>query len=505
MAAAGAYPVRVDASLDSPLSRWLWLVKWVLVIPHYLVLAFLWLAFAVLSVVAFFAILFTGRYPRGIFEFNVGVLRWTWRVQYYAIGAFGTDRYPPFTLADDPGYPAHLGIDYPRHLSRGLVLVKWWLLALPQYIIIGLFTGSGAWFAWHYGSSNANWAGTGLIGILALIAAVILLFTGEYPRQIFDFVAGLNRWVLRVAAYAGLMTDSYPPFRLDMGGQDPGSTLTVPPPSAPPPLSAAPGRDLAESYPKPDLPGAPGPDGPGPSGQGPAAAGPSGWTAGRVISVVAGAVLVACSLGLLGGGAGAVWATTAHRHAGYVDLGTRSYRTTGYALASRQIQLDTATGGWDVARSLFGTVRLRITATPAGTAVFTGIAPAGAAGRYLSGVAYATITGSHGGHPSYLGHAGGAPAVLPAQAGIWTVTAAGAGTQTLTWPVTSGRWTVIAMNADGSAPVSIRINVAATLPALPWVATGLLIAGAIFLAAGALLIALPARAASRPRAAPVSG
>src|SRR5215831_4290211 len=105
---------------------------------------------------------------------------------------------------------------------------------------------------------------------------------------------------------------------------------------------------------------------PEPQGSGPTAAGRSGWTTGRIISVVTGAVLMVCSLGLLGGGAAATWATTADRHGGYVDLGTQSYHTTGHALASGQVELSTAAGRWDAARSLFGTVRLRVTATPGG-------------------------------------------------------------------------------------------------------------------------------------------
>ncbi|MGA8247147.1 MAG: DUF4389 domain-containing protein [Nocardioides sp.] len=215
-----AYPVRVDATLDGHLSRWLWLVKWMLAIPHFVVLVFLWLAFVVMSLFAFVAILFTGRYPRTIFDFNVGVLRWTWRVTYYACGGLGTDRYPPFSLEDKPDYPAHLEIDYPEHLSRGLVLVKWWLLAIPHYLVVGLFVGGGWAVADRSGGSGV---GGGLIGVLVLVAAVVLLFTGRYPRGVFDLVLGLNRWVLRVWAYVGLMTDEYPPFRLDLGGTDPGT------------------------------------------------------------------------------------------------------------------------------------------------------------------------------------------------------------------------------------------------------------------------------------------
>jgi hypothetical protein len=228
-----ASPLRLRGTLDPGLSRWLWLVKWLLAIPHYIVLFFLWLAFFVLTVVAFFAILVTGRYPRGIFEFNVGVLRWTWRVAFYSYGALGSDRYPPFTLDDAPDYPATLELAYEERLSRGLVLVKWWLLAIPHYLIVAIFTG-GAWSAWGEGDGFLYATGGGLIGLLVLFAGLALLFTTRYPRPLYDFVLGLNRWVFRVLAYAGLMTDSYPPFRLDSGSTEPPATGTAPAAAATP-------------------------------------------------------------------------------------------------------------------------------------------------------------------------------------------------------------------------------------------------------------------------------
>ena len=247
------YPVRVDASTDPSTSRALWLVKWLLLIPHLVVLFFLWIAFFVVSVIAFFAILFTARYPRSLFDFNVGVLRWTWRVHYYGYWALGTDRYPPFTLADVPDDPAHLDVAHPERLSRGLVLVKSWLLAIPHLLIVSLFVGGGLWIGDQATADNgwsSPWAiGVDLVSLLLCFAAIALLFTGRYPRPLYDFILGMDRWAVRVAAYVALMTDRYPPFRLDPGGADPGSVPVEPvgpppvgTPAAPPPAPAAPAR-----------------------------------------------------------------------------------------------------------------------------------------------------------------------------------------------------------------------------------------------------------------------
>jgi hypothetical protein len=210
----------VRARLDDP-GRWLWLVKWLLLIPHYIILAFLGLAFVVMTLVAYVSILVTGQYPRPIFEFNVGVLRWGWRVGYYGYEALGTDRYPPFTLAEVPDYPAGLHIDYRPRPRRWLPLVAW-LLAVPHLLILSALDSSGTWQLYRNGSGQA-WAvwTFGLLGALVLIVALALLFTGRYPRGLYDLLVGIARWSLRVVAYIALLTDVYPPFRLDQGEREP--------------------------------------------------------------------------------------------------------------------------------------------------------------------------------------------------------------------------------------------------------------------------------------------
>lgn len=217
------HPLRLEARLDAPLSRWMWLVKWLLALPHVVVLVFLWIGFAFATLAAFVARLFTGRYPRGLFGYTTGVLRWSWRVQAYAFGPLSTDRYPPFTLDDVPDYPARLQIDYPEGTGRrGLPLIGWWLIGIPQYVIAGLLAGG-----WGVEVS--------VVGVLVLVAVVLLLVKGAYPPALFDLVIGFNRWALRTTMYAAFMTDVYPPFRLDTGGLEPAGDgpAPIPPGMAP--------------------------------------------------------------------------------------------------------------------------------------------------------------------------------------------------------------------------------------------------------------------------------
>lgn len=245
------YPSRLSGYLDPNLSRGLWLVKWFLAIPHFIVLFFLGFAFVVTTIVSGFAILFTGRYPRSLFNFNVGVIRWNWRVAFYSYSAIGTDQYPPFTLART-SYPADFDVDYPEKLSHGLVLVKSWLLAIPHLLIISVLTGTTrSWGVREGFGPDGQWiqqsAGISLIGLLVLIAGVILLFTGQYRHGVFDFLMGLNRWIYRVITYVALMRDEYPPFHLDMGPTDPGDRQPLPP-AGPPAGPAAAGPVQAPDF-----------------------------------------------------------------------------------------------------------------------------------------------------------------------------------------------------------------------------------------------------------------
>lgn len=185
-----SYPVRYDVEYPESLSRWLIFVKWLLVIPHLIIIYFLNIAYQVVSVIAFFAILITTKYPEGLFTFAVGIRRWL--ANAYAYTFLLRDEYPPFSL--DPGqYPLVLDVEYPERLNRWMPLVKW-LLAIPHYIVLAF------------------------LGVAALIVVIIawfaILITGAFPRGMFDFVVGVFRWSERVNAYVLFMRDEYPPFSL---------------------------------------------------------------------------------------------------------------------------------------------------------------------------------------------------------------------------------------------------------------------------------------------------
>jgi hypothetical protein len=190
--AAADYPVRFDVEYPEQLSRWKIFVKWILAIPHFIIVYLLQIVAGVLVLVAFFAILFTKKWPRGLFDFMLQIERWTMNTVVYAL-TLQRDEYPPFS-GESGEYPVQLEVDYDENLSRWLIFVKW-LLILPHLIVLTVL----AIVAY----------------IVAFIAFFAILFTGRYPRGMFDFVTGVLRWAIRVQAYGHwLMTDRYPPFSL---------------------------------------------------------------------------------------------------------------------------------------------------------------------------------------------------------------------------------------------------------------------------------------------------
>ena len=186
---APAYPATVDVAYPPELNRWLPLVKWLLAIPHFIALWFVGIGAFFVLVYAFFAVLFTGRFPRGAFDYVEGTFRWAFRVAVYF--HLMTDAYPPFTLADDPDYPVRLNIAYPEHIDNWRPLVQW-LLAIPYLIVAGVL----------------YW----ITGLMSFIAFFTILFTKKIPRDMFDLMVPGLRWNLRGNAYACFTTDRYPPW-----------------------------------------------------------------------------------------------------------------------------------------------------------------------------------------------------------------------------------------------------------------------------------------------------
>jgi hypothetical protein len=367
-----------------------------------------------------------------------------------------------------PDYPARLDVVYPEHLSRGLVLVKWWLLALPHYLVVGLLVGGGTWVA----GRDDPWFGTasgGLIGLLVLVAAVVLTVTGRYPVALYDLLLGLNRWVYRVVAYAALMTDVYPPFRLDLGGQDPGRPAPLGPP--PPPAGRRQGTPARQT---------------------------ASWTGGRVALLVVGAVLALSSFGLLGAGGAALWADQTQRDAdGYVTTGTRTLSTPTAALVTEPVEVTLDRPGdafW--ARRALGTVRAEVRPAP-GREVFVGLARSADVDRYLRGVAVDRVVDVTADDVVYDRQSGATTPGRPADQDFWVASASGSGPLDLDWRVRGGRWVVVVMDAAGSPGVAADVRVGATVPRLTELAASLLATGVVVLAGGTTLLVVAATAAGR--------
>jgi hypothetical protein len=216
---------------------------------------------------------------------------------------------------------------------------------------------------------------------------------------------------------------------------------------------------------------------------------------------VIGVLLALVSLGLLGSGGTVLWADSTQRDAaGYLTTGVHEFAASGSALATERIDLGSTGTGWLYSPALLGTVRIRVTPVRSGPALFVGIGPSADVDRYLAGMSHTLISDFWTGKVQGAS-GGGTPGSAPGTQGFWAASATGPGPQTLRWDPASGSWTVVVMNAGGRPGIHVRADLAATMPTLPWIAAGLLAAGAVFLAGGALLMAGAIRRsrASRPR------
>jgi len=295
---------------------------------------------------------------------------------------------------------------------------------------------------------------SGLVGLLVLFAGVALVFTGSYPRGIFDFVLGLDRWVARVVAYAGLMTDRYPPFRLDQGGSEPGGTAA----------------DDDEVEPAEAL--------------APAAA--QGGRGGRIVLLVLGSIAALFAFATLAGGCALVAIDQTQRDDdGFLMSPSEDLSTSTYAIVSESAELDTSGAEWAL-DTFLGTVRIR---SESERPVFVGIARQVQVAAYLRGVERDRVSNfDFEGDPNYEREPGAAPEGAPGDQTFWAASASGAGEQTLEWEPEDGDWQVVLMNADASRGVSSDVSIGAELDSVLWVGLALLGIGALLAALAAFAV-----------------
>ncbi len=434
--------IRVRARPDETPSRWLWLVKWLLLIPHYVVLAFLGVAFVVLTLVAYVAVLFTGRYPEVIFHFNVGVLRWSWRVGYYGYQVLGTDRYPPFTLAEVPDYPAGLTIDGPPRPRRWSPLVAW-LFAIPHLIIIGALNGAVGWQVDEWNDRVTTVAPLSLVAAAVLVLGFGLLFTGRRLTGLHDLLVGVGRWTLRTVAYVALLTDRYPPLRLDQGGSEPDD---------PDPAPLSPTSRPVETG---------------------AAAPVSSASGVSIVALVAGVLLVLTSIGLGTVGA-AILAVNGERDA----TGTLTSPAITVTSPTAAVTVEGVQAGdlWTGDIRNIGAMRVIATGNT-GTELFLGVARQSDVEAWLAGTAHDQLLQVHTADAARYERADGTlrPVGAPATQDFWVARTTGTGQVELDWAGTAGTYAVVLANADGSPGVTATARVAARVPNLApagWGLTG---------------------------------
>jgi hypothetical protein len=229
-------------------------------------------------------------------------------------------------------------------------------------------------------------------------------------------------------------------------------------------------------------------------------------SAGRVVLIVLGSIGVLFGLALLAGGGFLLWADRTQREDGYLTTPTERFATPTYALTRTRLDVDTDGEGWVLNDSWFGKVRIRGESLGDKT-LFIGVGPEPAVARYLGSVAHANVEDVDFDpfRVTYLPITGGAPEGPPTEQRFWAASASGVGTQTLTWKVREGDWSVVLMNADGSRGVAADVDLGAKLSFLLWVAIGLLIGGVLVCGGSTALIVLAARRPRPPPASPAAG